>query len=417
MFGRCVVNDSLRPSPFDVQTEFCVQVLVVDPPNGKIPKGAAKLGRDLGWKVKTTSSYRDAIESAQTHQIDAALVAGPSNPYADKSESADYERLLQYLESRRISAIVLDEQGASRNPRSLIDVVDPQISIAELQGRFAMIDRFHAHLAKLEGELARVERLSRDLTNRFAEVDQELRLASRLQRDFLPDLGEPIKNVQFESMYRPASWVSGDIFDVFQINDHCTGFYLADAVGHGMAASLLTMFIRRVLLASSPAGNNEELLEPSEALARINDALTNQDLPNCQFVTACYGVIDHRTLRLRIARGGHPHPILVAADGGVAELKSQGGLLGIFPGESYETLETQLHVGDRVLLYTDGAELALCEAGPDCAPATELCRVVQSLAHLPLRSMVRRLETTVQQHLKISPVQDDVSILGFEILD
>ena len=133
----------------------------------------------------------------------------------------------------------------------------------------------------------------------------------RLQRDFLPRITGPIENVGIATIYRPASSVSGDIFDIFRIDEDHTGFYIADAVGHGMAASLLTMFIKRAIVPKRVDGNDYVILTPSETLTNLNDALADQSLPNYQFVTACYGLINHRTLTLQYARGGHPYPLLI----------------------------------------------------------------------------------------------------------
>ena len=51
--------------------------------------------------------------------------------------------------------------------------------------------------------------------------------------------------MQFHTLFRPASHVSGDLYDVMRLDEDHIGFYMADAVGHGMPAALLTMFIKR----------------------------------------------------------------------------------------------------------------------------------------------------------------------------
>jgi len=68
-------------------------------------------------------------------------------------------------------------------------------------------------------------------------VDQELRLDSRLQRDFLPKQLPTVGDIRFHVLYRPATWVCGDVYDVQRLDERFIGFYLADAVGHGVAAA------------------------------------------------------------------------------------------------------------------------------------------------------------------------------------
>ena len=46
-------------------------------------------------------------------------------------------------------------------------------------------------------------------------------------------------------------------------------------------------------------------------------------------------------------------------------LEPEGGLLGVFPEEVFEVAEVQLEPNDRLLLYSDGFELAFPEAGSE----------------------------------------------------
>ena len=261
-----------------------------------------------------------------------------------------------------------------------------------------------------------MERLSKHLNQHFCEVDEELRLAGRLQRDFLPDIHKPIGNVRIATVYRPASWVSGDMFDVFRIDEEHTGIYLADAVGHGMAASLLTMFIKRSIVPKRVDADRYAVVSPSEVMAALNDALADQSLPNCQFVTACYALLNHKTLTLQYARGGHPYPILITAGGVVREMKASGGLLGLFKGEEFSVFETRLQPGDKVLFYTDGVELAFQNQGEASLDTTSYQRAFESLAGLPVETMMQRIETRLDAESGSLNPRDDVTIVGLEVL-
>ena len=54
--------------------------------------------------------------------------------------------------------------------------------------------------------------------------------------------------VRFHTLFRPAGYVSGDLYDIMRLDETHVGFYMADAVGHGMPAALLTMFIKNALV-------------------------------------------------------------------------------------------------------------------------------------------------------------------------
>ncbi len=396
-----------------------MQVLLVDPPEHALPDGTSDLVRESGWTIAPVADYRSAIRLTHRGSIDAVILTEPDGPDTDEEQNREFQHLIRLIDARRIAAVMVTDHPRHRatNPRSLIDFVDSQVSLAELRGRLAMMEKYHRLVQELERELGNMERLSKQLNQHFQEVDEEMRLAARLQRDFLPQLDEPIRGIRFASIFRPASWVSGDMFDVFRIDEDTTGFYIADAVGHGMAASLLTMFIKRSIVSKRVASDGYTVLSPSEAMVILNDALTEQSLPNCQFVTACYGLIDHPSLTLRYARGGHPYPILITPDGLTSELRTPGGLLGIFKESEFPTYETRLSPGDKVLLYTDGLETAIA---PDAhaqhdPPLYE--QTFGSLAHLPVGAMLQQLESCLDRGGENQSVRDDVTIVGLEVLD
>jgi len=385
-----------------------MQVLLVQPPDVALPEGTASLIRDIGWPFQTVTDYRAAMEAAGCGGVDAAIFGEPKGD-ATASQRPDFEAFLTMLNARRMAAVMVSDHAEPAAAGSLIDVVDPRIPLAELRGRLAMVDRYHGLLRRVEEELHTMERLSGRLGDHFREVDEELRLAARLQRDFLPKLDEPFGRLRFGAIFRPASWVSGDIYDVFRIDDAHTGMYLVDAVGHGMAASLLTMFIKRAIVSTSERG---EVLPPSRVLAALNDALADQALPQCQFVTACYAVFDQSSGALTYARGGHPYPYVFPRGGGVRELDAPGGLLGIVKGETFDDGRVALAPGDKVALYSDGVELAL-HAEKTGAPAVRSAFV--ECAARPLAEMLAQLQDRLDTGLQTVDPADDVTVLGFEV--
>lgn len=403
-----------------------MQVLVVNPPEQTLPDGTSRVLEDIGWDITSADDYGAAIETAGSGTVDAVIVSAPTPAPGDGHSEGEFETLLRTIDEQRIAALVVaDHVGqVSSDANSLIETIDRRISASELRGRLSMMARFHTLLKRMDRELTTMQRLGRRLNEHFHEVDEEMRLAGRLQRDFLPDLREPVGNVQFGAVYRPVSWVSGDMFDVFRIDEETTGFYVADVVGHGMAAGLLTMFIKRAVIPTAGNGDGRRVHSPSETLAALSEALTDQDLPNCQFVTACYGLINHKTLTLQYARGGHPYPVLLTADGEIRELTSPGGLLGVFKGEKFPTAQVPLHAGDKLLLYTDGVELLFPDGTKNTQEAARTSehvsgwhRAIQPLAKLPIQNLLARLESDLDVDPDAFDARDDVTILGLEVLE
>ena len=393
-----------------------MKLLLVDAPGLVLPDALEAAARDAGWEVTHATScpgLSDALLGC-----DAAMLAIPQGSANERIDRSEFRRMVECLDAKHVPTLIY---AAHPTPALLpsgefVEVVGPDFSPAELRGRFAMIERYHGHIGRLERELTNMERLTRQINDHFQDLDQEMRLAARLQRGFLPRIADPIAGVRFASLFRPATWVSGDFFDVFRVDEEHTAFYLADAVGHGVASGLLTIFIKQGMIARESDNNTSRLLGPDETLTRLNNLLFKQSLPNCQFVTAWYGLLNHRTLRLRYARAGHPYPVLMSHDGTIKELESGGGLLGIMEEESYDAGEIQLAPGDKLVVFSDGLECCLPELSPPAKNGFDPVNQLAALGEGPMAMLIDRLEQRINDHGGSLNPQDDITILGMEVL-
>lgn len=393
-----------------------MHVLVVSPDGCSLPAVDSVLTGTAN-DVDRVRSYDDALSRLTKGDYDLVIAAAPEqrNSPADLPvEHHAFARVVRSLRNGHTAALVLsDESKNDDDGRSLVSVVSRDICAAELRGRLLTIDRYQQLVQRLELDVRKLERLGNRLNEHFIELEQEMRLASRLQRDFLPKLSQCIAGTKFAAIYRAASWVSGDIYDVTRVDEDHVSFYIADAVGHGMAASLLTMFIKRTIVPKVIHGDGYELLSPSTVLANLNQALSEQALPNCQFVTAWYGLLNLRTGQLQYARGGHPHPLAATRAGGVRELKGSGPLLGLFADEEFPTYETQLDEGDKLFLFTDGVELTFQPDQHD-VDTNAYRKVFKQAMHLDVAEALARIESELDSNSGSLAPKDDVTVLGLQ---
>src|SRR5277367_1401228 len=94
--------------------------------------------------------------------------------------------------------------------------------------------QLQSELNSLKQEINFLHRRDETLNFYMHRLDEELRLAARLQQDFLPKSLPQIGSIHFHTLFRPAGYVSGDLYDVTRLDEAHVGFYMADAVGHGM---------------------------------------------------------------------------------------------------------------------------------------------------------------------------------------
>src|SRR5256885_4306186 len=151
-------------------------------------------------------------------------------------------------------------------------------TLTHIQHIERQMESLQGEITSLQDEVNLLRRRDETLNFYMQRVDEEMRLAARLQQDFLPKTLPQLGKVRFHSLYRPAGYVSGDLYDVMRLDESHVGFYMADAVGHGMPAALLTMFIKNALITKQITPEGYRLLAPGETMAGLNDSIISQNL-------------------------------------------------------------------------------------------------------------------------------------------
>jgi len=329
---------------------------------------------------------------------------------------------------------IVGDLQESRTP-TLISA-DPAIDIGDRTGLVvlpadAAPEAVAAALAALASQVPAFEEVSRDLrllratrgglAEQFGQMDEELRLAARLQQQFLPGpLGDDLP-VSIDVLYRPAGYVSGDIYDVIRLDERYVGLFIADAVGHGVPAALLTMYIKRCLQpkAIDPADpRGYRLARPDEAIARLNRDMCRQQTETIRFATACYAVIDTGSGRVWVARAGHPYPLVFREGGEIQPIAPEGALLGVMEDEDFEVEQVTLKPGDRLIMYSDGLEAIFPTSRAERAaldaedrPPHDLAQV-HDLADAAPADGLNRLAGRIAEQAGSLAQADDVTVLS-----
>ena len=178
-------------------------------------------------------------------------------------------------------------------------------------------------------------------------IEQELRVATLIQQNFLPKKLPDLPGWQVSAYYRPAREVGGDFYDFLELPEGQIGLVIGDVTDKGVPAAMVMAATRSVLRASA-----QRVVSPGEVLERVNELMC-PDMPAKMFVTCLYGVLEPTTGRFRFANAGHNLPYVRTAEG-TAELRATGMPLGLLPGISYEEKEAFLEPGQVMLLHSDG---------------------------------------------------------------
>ncbi len=195
-------------------------------------------------------------------------------------------------------------------------------------------------------------------------MKSDLDTAAKIQHALLPteeDLPDDIP-VRFAWRFRPCEELAGDILNVSRLDDRHVAVYVLDVCGHGVAAALLSVTVRRFLSARRdslslvwdrvPGTNQYTIARPAHVAQRLNTRFP-WNPETAQFFTMFYGVLDCETYEFRYVSAGHPPALYVRRDGATALLGGENLPVGLTKKE-YSDQSVQLHPGDRVFLYSDG---------------------------------------------------------------
>lgn len=281
---------------------------------------------------------------------------------------ARLQQLLDALDGRCVPAVMLLDQQAKRviggegeGARSGADGVivcgmdvPPSVLAPML---FAMAVRQRT-IERLSHELVIAQHCQGGMHGEISRMHEEMSLAARIQRDFMPRGEVNVQGFDVAVLHQPTGYVSGDMYSVRRIDERTVGVLIADAVGHGVPAALLTMIIAR----SVQSAPDHVLADPSAMLLRLNKDLMAAQSGSTRFVTAVYATVDEPTRRVRIAGAGHPPPFWIS-QGRVERIETNGPLLGVFEDATFDAIEIDLRPGQTLLMYTDGFEMCFPKAG------------------------------------------------------
>ena len=274
--------------------------------------------------------------------------------------------LLAYLQTApgpvEVARLELESPAVHAMREAGVALIVPLVSQGELIGTLNLGPRLSEQdystddrrllttLAAQAAPAIRVAQLVREQANEAAErerMEQEMRVATLIQQQFLPRELPNLPQWQIAAYYGPARAVGGDFYDFIEMPGGRIGIAVGDVTDKGVPAALVMARTHSILRAEASRSDS-----PGEILARAN-ALLVPEMPARMFVTCLFAILDPATGRIVLANAGHNLPY-IRTDDGVIELRATGMPLGLMPDIVYEETEGVIAPGSNVLLYSDG---------------------------------------------------------------
>ncbi len=224
------------------------------------------------------------------------------------------------------------------------------------------------------------------------QVQQEVaEVAHALRQALVPPSLPALPGIDLAARLRPRrSGIGGDFYDVISLPGGEWGFVVGDIAGSGPSAAALTALARHTVLTAA-----HTLRQPADLLGVLNESMLSRTGDE-QFCTAVYARarVRRRSVRLVLARAGHPYPVLLRSGGEAALIRPPGEPLGIRRHPDIGTETVILDPGDALVLYTDG----LVESrGPGAQhDAGALLDVLRDVAGQPAEAIAHHLDSMLE---------------------
>ncbi|NLJ58749.1 MAG: SpoIIE family protein phosphatase [Tissierellia bacterium] len=192
--------------------------------------------------------------------------------------------------------------------------------------------------------------LAEEINEKNKKMSADINFAKNMQKRMLPPKGM-YNGVNIDYLYESSETLSGDFFDVFEIDEDNTGIYICDVVGHGVTASLLTIFVRQSLRTIAKGD-----LSINRIMKELHKTFLSLNLDYDKYFSLFFGIYNKVSRKLEFVNAGHNSiPILINNNKEIKMLKAKGyPIANIFDDVSYDISRVNLKVGDKLLFYTDG---------------------------------------------------------------
>lgn len=244
------------------------------------------------------------------------------------------------ISSRTVKNGAIEKKEESIGSRTYMIVSSP---VQDAEGKIACA-------VEVFRDITNEKKLARNINEQNKKMSDDIKFARNMQIRMLPPKGM-YNGLSIDYLYESSESLSGDFFDVFKIDEKNTGVYICDVVGHGVSASLLTVFVRQSLrtIAKGGMGLNKIMKELHKTFLSLN---LNYD----KYFSVFMGIYNKETHEFEYVNAGHnSEPVLLKKNRDIFLLNSKGyPIANIFDDVNYDENKLSLDIGDKLFFYTDG---------------------------------------------------------------
>jgi sigma-B regulation protein RsbU (phosphoserine phosphatase) len=324
---------------------------------------------------------------------------------------ADEDRIMETGEPM-VGSIERETWGKKRDTWVLTSKYPWRDSRGEIVGTFGV----SSDISDLMRAQRKLENLAETFEEKNREMADELALAREVQQALLPEEFPTLKSKKgtliFHRLYRPASDLTGEFFEVLPLSGDRAGFLICEVVGQGVRSALIVSMLRGLIEKQRSHADDS-----GDFLTGLNEGMAHLLVESGLGIraTAFYGVVDLGTGKIQLSLAGHVKPIAVFEDG-VRQLvpppHATGPALGVAEETKYGSVVAPLKGLRRMICFTAGLKEARNAEGEEFG-VTRLLEAIERGGEI--NRVLERVAGMVEDFSEGDEFRKAICLLGWEI--
>jgi serine phosphatase RsbU (regulator of sigma subunit) len=245
-----------------------------------------------------------------------------------------------------------------------------------------------------------------------ASLSKEWELIAETQRSFLPRKLPAIKKLDVAVSYRPLVNVSGDYYDLIEVDGHRSLFVVGDVSGKGLAAALIMGIIVNTIRVAPDKGDLVSLLRG------VDRAVRDMGFDD-KYTVIFLGIADTEKKTFRYINAAMADPIIItqtALGPKLRKLEPTMGLVGLVPLETEIPIEEiPLRSDELILLASDGVTEVVNAEGERLGETELFERSLLQYSRQGAADFVGSVTGLLYDFVGDLALKDDVTILAAKV--
>lgn len=246
----------------------------------------------------------------------------------------------------------------------------------------------------------------RDLTETIGDLERAKKIQMlSMNRNTTAD-----DRIRFTTHYIPHDMIGGDFYMLERLDDDRYAFFLADVIGHGVAAALYTMHLKSLW-----EENKHILHEPQRFMKILNSHFYDLVPDKGAFSAGILCIFDIKNKELQCIPAGNPQPFIIRNNGEFETIECVGPALGLIKDCEYQSTTRYLEENEKVLLFTDGA-IEVMDANHAMLDKDGLIQILRQLGYPAKSVSFKEVEKSLLKYSGGIRLDDDLTFVEMHFL-